>query len=270
MFIGLCLLLLFALVMLRVFVVRFNEEKTARVIERMGGFHRVIDAPGIYLHWPFVDRVRMCVSLASFKIEPTPLHLDTFDVSSMLVARVVDPVVFCYERAVALDMVRAKAEELIRTHFQNAESSLFVSQPDTQHASAYIIAELKDVTSAYGVTIERCAIEIVRKPSMVERQIRKSKKTAEKMRAREDSQARTNALLVAKAEAEASAVRKFLDVTQMTPEEYLRFIHIKSGKKVIDELLEKDLLYFHSGAIACAAPVGATSTVTAAAAADAR
>lgn len=250
MLVGLCLLFLIALIALRVFIVRFNEEKTARVIERMGKFHRTITKPGVYFRWPFIDSERMCVSLASFKIDPRPLRLDKLSVDIVLVARITDPVAFCYEKSVALDMIRTKAEELTRAHFQNAENSLFTSQTDARGASEYITTNLKELASAYGVSIEQCTIENIRQSSTIERQTRKLANIAAKLRAKEESQVRTNALLVAKAEADACVVRKFLDVTQMTTEEYLRYIHIISGKKVIDELLEKDLIYFHPSTLA--------------------
>lgn len=245
------LLFLVAAVAVRVFVVRFNAEKTAHVIERMGRFNRVVSAPGMYLRWPFIEQDRLCVSLAQFKINPAQLSLDKLSVDTMLVARVVDARLFCYERDVALDMIRLKAEELTRAHFSSA-SGPFTPQTST-NASKHIVDGLKETAGNYGVTIEQCTIENIRQSGDIERQSRKLTKLSEKLRAKEETQVRMNALALTKATAEAEAVRKFLDVTQMTPEEYLRYIHITSGKKVIDSLMEKELLYFHPSSLVRAA-----------------
>jgi regulator of protease activity HflC (stomatin/prohibitin superfamily) len=206
--------------------VRIVPQATADIVERVGRFHRTLNA-GLNLVVPFVDQVRSRIDLREQVISfpPQPgitqdnlvVHIDT-----VIYYQVTDPKAATYEIANFLTAI----EQLTVTTLRNVIGGMDLERTLTsrEEINSELRGVLDDATGKWGIRVNRVELKAIDPPESIkdsmEKQMRADRdKRASILSAEGQKQSailtaegeRTSAVLRARGEAEATVLRAEAD-----------------------------------------------------------
>jgi len=132
------ILVLFLLVILVIIPnIKFVKDKQAKVVERFGKFHRIIDQRGIYILIPLYERV-----VESVPLEPIKKHFKLDDeISIEYTYEVFNVEKFVYE---SIDSIHAFHEELINHEIHEDGIDM--------------LENMNEISNHYGFKVIECKI----------------------------------------------------------------------------------------------------------------
>ena len=255
MIIALIVLLFVALVLFGLSI-RIVHQSTARVVERLGKYHRTLDT-GVHFILPIFDRTLPPISLKEKVADFPPQPIITKDNVTMSIDTVVyfqitDPKLYSY----GVENPISAIENLTATTLRNIVGELELDETLTSRdtVNGKMRAILDDATDAWGIKINRVELKNIDPPKAIreamEKQMRAERerreqillaegdKTSSILRAEGEKQSAIlraeaeKATLIAEAEGEAEAIRKIIEANPT--QEYLTLKSFEALAKVAD------------------------------------
>jgi regulator of protease activity HflC (stomatin/prohibitin superfamily) len=209
----LVVLLAVALVVLIVLAraVRIVPQARAGVVERLGRYHRTLDA-GLALVIPFVDRVRPLIDLREQVVSFDPQSVITEDnlvvhIDTVIYFQVTDPKAATYEIA---DYIAA-IEQLTVTTLRNVIGSMTLEDALTSRdeVNQQLRGVLDEATGKWGIRVNRVELKAIEPPGTIKDAMEKQ------MRAERDRRAailtaegvKQSQILTAEGEKQAAILR---------------------------------------------------------------
>ena len=184
-------------VVLLVSSVKVVPQAHARIVERLGRYHRTLNA-GLAFVIPFIDKVRARVDLREQVVSFPPQPVITEDnlvvsIDSVIYFQVTDPRAATYEIANYLTGI----EQLTVTTLRNVIGSMDLEETLTSRDSinAQLRGVLDEATGRWGIRVNRVEIKAIDPPRSVQESMEKQ------MRAERDKRA---AILTAEGEKQAA------------------------------------------------------------------
>jgi regulator of protease activity HflC (stomatin/prohibitin superfamily) len=163
------LLLVFVIIAL-VRAVRIVPQTVALIIERLGRYHRTLDA-GLHLLIPFVDRVRASVDLREQVVSFPPQPVITSDnlvvsIDTVLYFQVTDPKSAVYEIANYIMGI----EQLTVTTLRNVIGSMDLEQTLTSRdqINGQLRGVLDEATGKWGIRVNRVELKSIDPPQSIQ------------------------------------------------------------------------------------------------------
>jgi regulator of protease activity HflC (stomatin/prohibitin superfamily) len=183
-YVVLALIVLFT-VMTLVRSVRIVPQATALIVERLGRYHRTLDA-GLHFLIPFVDRIRSRVDLREQVVSFPPQPVITSDnlvvsIDTVIYFQPTDPKAATYEIANYIQGI----EQLTVTTLRNVIGSLDLEQTLTSRdqINGQLRGVLDDATGRWGIRVNRVELKAIDPPASVQDSMEKQ------MRAERDRRA---------------------------------------------------------------------------------
>ena len=184
-------------VVLLISSVKVVPQAHARIVERLGRYHRTLNA-GLAFVIPFIDKVRARVDLREQVVSFPPQPVITEDnlvvsIDSVIYFQVTDPRAATYEIANYLTGI----EQLTVTTLRNVIGSMDLEETLTSRDSinAQLRGVLDEATGRWGIRVNRVEIKAIDPPRSVQESMEKQ------MRAERDRRA---AILTAEGEKQAA------------------------------------------------------------------
>ena len=179
----LLLLLLVLIVLIR--TVRIVPQARAGVVERLGRYHRTLDA-GLSFLVPFVDKLRPLVDLRENVVSFPPQPVITEDnlvvsIDSVVFFQVTDPKSATYEIANYIQAI----EQLTVTTLRNVVGGLDLESALTSREviNAALRGVLDEATGKWGVRVNRVEIKAIDPPPSVQESMEKQMRAEREKRA---------------------------------------------------------------------------------------
>jgi regulator of protease activity HflC (stomatin/prohibitin superfamily) len=191
--------------------VRIVPQATARVVERLGRYHRTL-TPGLSLVVPFVDRLRPSLDLREQVVSFPPQPVITEDnlvvnIDTVIYFQVTDPKAATYE----INNYIQAIEQLTVTTLRNVIGGIALERTLTSrdHINTQLRGVLDDATGKWGIRVNRVELKAVDPPASIqdsmEKQMRADReKRAAILAAEGQKQA---AILAAEGEQQAAVLR---------------------------------------------------------------
>jgi len=163
---GLVILVIIALVK----TAKIVPQRTAYVIERLGKYHRTLDA-GFHILIPFIDRVAYRHSLKEMAMDVPPQMCITKDniaieIDGILYMQVLDPKLASYGIDNYYYAASQLAQTTLRSEIGKLELDKTFEERDTMNAS--VIAALDKASEPWGLKITRYEIANIKPPQSVQ------------------------------------------------------------------------------------------------------
>lgn len=179
----LLILLLVLIVLVR--TVRIVPQARAGVVERLGRYHRTLDA-GLSFLIPFIDKLRPLVDLRENVVSFPPQPVITEDnlvvsIDSVVFFQVTDPKSAIYEIANYIQAI----EQLTVTTLRNVVGGLDLEEALTSREviNAALRGVLDDATGKWGVRVNRVEIKAIDPPPSVQESMEKQMRAEREKRA---------------------------------------------------------------------------------------
>lgn len=179
----LLILLLVLIVLIR--TVRIVPQSRAGVVERLGRYHRTLDA-GLSFLIPFIDKLRPLVDLRENVVSFPPQPVITEDnlvvsIDSVVFFQVTDPKSAIYEIANYIQAI----EQLTVTTLRNVVGGLDLEEALTSREviNAALRGVLDDATGKWGVRVNRVEIKAIDPPPSVQESMEKQMRAEREKRA---------------------------------------------------------------------------------------
>jgi regulator of protease activity HflC (stomatin/prohibitin superfamily) len=150
--------------------VRIVPQATAVIVERLGRFHRTLDA-GLHFLIPFMDRIRARVDLREQVVSFPPQPVITSDnlvvsIDTVIYYQPTDPKAATYEIANYIQGI----EQLTVTTLRNVIGSLDLEQTLTSRdqINAQLRGVLDDATGRWGIRVNRVELKAIDPPASVQ------------------------------------------------------------------------------------------------------
>jgi len=145
-------------------------QRTAYVIERLGKYHRTLDA-GFHILIPFIDRVAYKHSLKEMAMDVPPQMCITKDniaieIDGILYMQVLDPKLASYGIENYYYAASQLAQTTLRSEIGKLELDKTFEERDTMNAS--VIAALDKASEPWGLKITRYEIANIKPPQSVQ------------------------------------------------------------------------------------------------------
>jgi regulator of protease activity HflC (stomatin/prohibitin superfamily) len=191
--------------------VRIVPQANAGLVERLGRYHRTLNA-GLSLLVPYVDRLRPLVDLREQVVSFPPQPVITEDnlvvsIDSVIYFQVTDPKAATYEIANFITGV----EQLTVTTLRNVVGSMDLEKTLTSrdHINAQLRGVLDEATGKWGIRVNRVELKAIEPPHSVQDSMEKQ------MRAERDKRAailtaegfKQSQILTAEGERQAAILR---------------------------------------------------------------
>ena len=255
MLIAIIVLLVVALILFGLSI-RIVKQSTARVVERLGKYHRTLDT-GVHFILPIFDRTLPEISLKEKVADFPPQPIITKDNVTMSIDTVVyfqitDPKLYSYGVEKPINAIENLTATTLRNIVGELELDETLTSRDTVNSKMRAI--LDDATDAWGIKINRVELKNIDPPKAIreamEKQMRAERerreqillaegdKTSAILRAEGEKQAAIlraeaeKATLIAEAEGEAEAIRKIIEAAPT--QEYITLKSFEALAKVAD------------------------------------
>jgi regulator of protease activity HflC (stomatin/prohibitin superfamily) len=179
----LLILLLVLIVLIR--TVRIVPQARAGVVERLGRYHRTLDA-GLSFLLPFIDKLRPLVDLRENVVSFPPQPVITEDnlvvsIDSVVFFQVTDPKAATYEIANYIQAI----EQLTVTTLRNVVGGLDLEEALTSREviNAALRGVLDEATGKWGVRVNRVEIKAIDPPPSVQESMEKQMRAEREKRA---------------------------------------------------------------------------------------
>lgn len=176
-------LILIAVLLIR--SIRIIPQATAGVVERLGRYHKTINA-GVNLVFPFIDVIRRTIDLREQVVDFQPQSVITEDnlvisIDTVIYFQVTDPKAATYEIANFVLGI----EQLTITTLRNKVGSLDLEQALTsrEEINATLRSVLDEATGKWGVRVNRVEIRDIIPPESVRDSMEKQMKAERDKRA---------------------------------------------------------------------------------------
>ncbi len=176
-------LILIAVLLIR--SIRIIPQATAGVVERLGRYHKTINA-GVNLVFPFIDVIRRTIDLREQVVDFQPQSVITEDnlvisIDTVIYFQVTDPKAATYEIANFVLGI----EQLTITTLRNKVGSLDLEQALTsrEEINAALRSVLDEATGKWGVRVNRVEIRDIIPPESVRDSMEKQMKAERDKRA---------------------------------------------------------------------------------------
>jgi regulator of protease activity HflC (stomatin/prohibitin superfamily) len=176
-------LILIAILLIR--SIRIIPQATAGVVERLGRYHKTINA-GVNLVFPFIDVIRRSIDLREQVVDFQPQSVITEDnlvisIDTVIYFQVTDPKAATYEIANFVLGI----EQLTITTLRNKVGSLDLEQALTsrEEINATLRSVLDEATGKWGVRVNRVEIRDIIPPESVRESMEKQMKAERDKRA---------------------------------------------------------------------------------------
>lgn len=191
--------------------VRKVNQGTARVVQRLGRYHRTLET-GIHLLLPFFDRAGAVISLKEQVADFRPSEVITKDnvkmmIDSVIFFQVVDPRLFTY----GIERPMAAIENLTATTLRNIVGELDLDETltsrDTVNTKMRVIVD--DATNPWGIKVHRVELRNIMPPPAIQDSMEKQMRAERERRQAilvAEGEKRSN-ILVAEGEKEAAILR---------------------------------------------------------------
>jgi regulator of protease activity HflC (stomatin/prohibitin superfamily) len=191
--------------------VRIVPQARARVVERLGRYHRTLN-PGLALVVPFVDRLRDQIDLREQVVSFPPQPVITEDnlvvnIDSVIYFQVTDPKAASYEIANYIQAI----EQLTVTTLRNVIGGMALERTLTSRdeINSQLRGVLDEATGRWGIRVNRVELKAIDPPASIqdsmEKQMRADReKRAAILQAEGQKQA---AILAAEGERQAAVLR---------------------------------------------------------------
>ncbi len=178
------LVLLFVLVVL-IRTVRIVPQARAGIVERLGRYHRTLDA-GLSFLVPFIDKVKPLIDLREQVVSFPPQPVITEDnlvvsIDTVVFFQVTDPKAATYEIANYI----AAIEQLTVTTLRNVVGGLDLEEALTSREviNAALRGVLDEATGKWGVRVNRVEIKAIDPPPSVQESMEKQMRAEREKRA---------------------------------------------------------------------------------------
>src|SRR5258707_11590621 len=207
------IVLIVAIILLAVFArtVRIVPQARARVVERLGRYHRTL-TPGLALVVPFIERLRPLrdrrEQVASFPPQPviTKDNL-TVNIDTVIYFQVTDPKAATYEIA----SFEAGVEQLVVTTLRNVVGGMDLDTTLTSRdqINAELRKELDDATGKWGLRVSRVELKAIEPPASIQEAMQKQMRADRDKRGAilQSEGAKQAAILTAEGEKQAAVLR---------------------------------------------------------------
>jgi regulator of protease activity HflC (stomatin/prohibitin superfamily) len=191
--------------------VRIVPQARARVVERLGRYHRTL-SPGLALIVPFIDRLRPLIDLREQVVSFPPQPVITEDnlvvsIDSVIYFQVTDPKAATYEIANYIQAI----EQLTVTTLRNVIGGMALEKTLTSRdeINQSLRSVLDEATGKWGIRVNRVELKAIDPPASIqdsmEKQMRADRdKRAAILQAEGQKQA---AILTAEGEKQAAVLR---------------------------------------------------------------
>ena len=176
-------LIVIALLLIR--SIRIIPQATAGVVERLGRFHKVLNA-GVNLVFPFIDVIRRTVDLREQVVDFQPQSVITEDnlvvsIDTVIYYQVTDPKSATYE----INNFVIGIEQLTVTTLRNVVGSLDLEEALTSRETINkaLRTVLDEATDKWGVRVNRVEIRDIVPPESVRESMEKQMKAEREKRA---------------------------------------------------------------------------------------
>jgi regulator of protease activity HflC (stomatin/prohibitin superfamily) len=211
--VGLVVILIVAVIVLMVLArtVRIVPQARARVVERLGRYHRTLN-PGLSLIVPFIDRLRPLIDLREQVVSFPPQPVITEDnlvvnIDSVIYFQVTDAKAASYEIANYIQAI----EQLTVTTLRNVIGGMALEKTLTSRdeINSQLRGVLDEATGKWGIRVNRVELKAIDPPASIkdtmEKQMRADReKRAAILQAEGQKQA---AILTAEGEKTAAVLR---------------------------------------------------------------
>src|SRR5512142_2261726 len=211
--VGLVVILVVAVIVLMVLArtVRIVPQARARVVERLGRYHRTLN-PGLALIVPFIDRLRPLIDLREQVVSFPPQPVITEDnlvvnIDSVIYFQVTDAKAATYEIANFIQAI----EQLTVTTLRNVIGGMDLERTLTsrEEINAALRGVLDEATGKWGIRVNRVELKAIDPPPSIKDSMEKQ------MRADRDKRAailsaegsRQSQILTAEGERQAAILR---------------------------------------------------------------
>lgn len=195
--------------------IKIVKQSTARVVERLGKFHRVIYS-GVHFIIPFFERVSAVVSLKERVADFPPQSVITKDnvtmqIDTVVYFQVTDPKLYTYGVEHPINAIENLTATTLRNIVGELELDETLTSRDTVNAKMRII--LDDATDPWGIKINRVELKNILPPKDIrdamEKQMRAERERRESiLRAEGEKQSQ---ILVAEGEKQSKILRAEAD-----------------------------------------------------------
>jgi regulator of protease activity HflC (stomatin/prohibitin superfamily) len=179
------LLLLLLILVVLVKTVRIVPQANAGIVERLGRYHRTLDA-GLSFLMPFVDRLRPLIDLREQVVSFPPQPVITEDnlvvsIDTVIYFQVTDPKAATYEISNYISAI----EQLTVTTLRNSVGGLDLEETLTSRDSinAALRGVLDEATGKWGVRVNRVEIKAIDPPPSVQESMEKQMRAEREKRA---------------------------------------------------------------------------------------
>jgi regulator of protease activity HflC (stomatin/prohibitin superfamily) len=163
------LVIAFVVVLTLARTVRIIPQANAGLIERLGRYHRTLDA-GIAIVVPFIDRLRPLIDLREQVVSFDPQPVITEDnlvvnIDTVLYFQITDPKAATYE---VQDYIQA-IEQLTVTTLRNVIGGMELEETLTSrdHINAQLRGVLDEATGKWGIRVNRVELKAVDPPGTI-------------------------------------------------------------------------------------------------------
>ena len=178
-------LVLIVIALLLIRSIRIIPQATAGVVERLGRFHKVLNA-GVNLVFPFIDVIRRTIDLREQVVDFQPQSVITEDnlvvsIDTVIYYQVTDPKAATYE----ISNFVIGIEQLTVTTLRNAVGSLDLEEALTSREAINkaLRTVLDEATGKWGVRVNRVEIRDIVPPESVRESMEKQMKAERDKRA---------------------------------------------------------------------------------------
>ena len=240
--IGIVLIVLIVLLLIvLISSVRRVGQSTAKVIERLGKYHRTLQA-GIHMILPFIDQTSASIDLKEQVCDFPPQPVITKDNVTMQIDTVVyfqitDPKLYCYGVRNPLSAI----ENLTATTLRNIVGELELDQTLTSRdvVNTKMRAILDEATDSWGIKIHRVELKNILPPKDIrdamEKQMRAERERREAILKAEGE--KKSAILIAEGEKESAVLRaeaqKQAEILQAEAEKEAEILRAEAKKIAI-------------------------------------
>ena len=195
--------------------IKFVQQSTARVVERLGKFSRVLDC-GVHFVWPIIEKVGPVVSLKEAVADFPPQSVITKDnvtmqIDTVVYYQVTDPKLFTYGVEYPMNAIENLTATTLRNIVGELELDETLTSRDTVNAKMRII--LDEATDPWGIKINRVELKNILPPKDIrdamEKQMRAERERREAiLKAEGEKQSK---ILVAEGEKQSKILRAEAD-----------------------------------------------------------
>ena len=178
-------LVLIVIALLLIRSIRIIPQATAGVVERLGRFHKVLNA-GVNLVFPFIDVIRRTIDLREQVVDFQPQSVITEDnlvvsIDTVIYYQVTDPKAATYE----ISNFVVGIEQLTVTTLRNAVGGLDLEEALTSREAINkaLRTVLDEATGKWGVRVNRVEIRDIVPPESVRESMEKQMKAERDKRA---------------------------------------------------------------------------------------